>query len=289
MSRKCGRKYRPTFGRFRSRGLRDLSMEDQIRQQWEENSEVFTELIAGVGTPHHKVILNPCVEELLGEVKGKHLLDAGCGEGYLARHYAKKGAKVTAIDLSPRLIAASKKISANEGLDIEFQVGNVCNIKSIEDETFDVVLSNLVLLNTPCLDDALKEYSRVLKKGGVLVFSIVHPAFNFYGPGSWEMGEKDPKTKRRDGLFFKVDNYFDEKEYTHYWKTRSGEKFPAPISFFHRTLATYLNAIISSGLILIDFKEPRPSTDDQFFDRERRVPFFAVFKAKKTYTGANIE
>jgi len=257
-------------------------MEDHIRQQWEENADAFTDLIAGVGTPHHKAILNPCVEELLGDMKGKHLLDAGCGEGYLARYYTKKGAKVTAIDLSPRLIATSKKITADEGLDIEFRVEDVCNISSVQDETFDIVLSNLVLLNIPCLDDALREYSRVLKKGGILVFSIVHPAFNFYGPGSWEMGEKDPDTKRREGLFFKVDNYFDEKEYTYYWKTRSGEKFPAPISFFHRTLATYLNAITLSGLTLVDFKEPRPNTEDEFFNREGRVPFFAVFKARKT-------
>ena len=270
------------FGRFRSRRLCELSMEDRIRQQWEENAEAFTDLIAGVGTPHHKAILNPCVEELLGDVKGKHLLDAGCGEGYLARHYAKKGAKVIAIDISPRLIATSKKITADEGLDIEYRVDDVCNAKSLENGTFDIVLSNLVLLNIPCIDGALKEYNRILKKGGVLVFSIVHPAFNFYGPGSWEMGEKDPNTKRRDGLFFKVDNYFDEKEYTHYWRERSGDKFPAPISFFHRTLATYLNAITSSGLTLIEFKEPRPTTDDLFFDREGRVPFFAVFKASKS-------
>ncbi len=257
-------------------------MEERIQQQWEENAEAFTDLIARVGTPHHKAILNPCVEKLLGDVKGKHFLDAGCGEGYLARHYAKKGAKVIAIDISPRLIATSKNITSNEELDIEFRVEDVCDIKSIQNETFDIVLSNLVLLNIPCLDDAMREYYRVLKKGGILVFSIVHPAFNFYGPGSWEMGDKDPETKRREGLFFKVDNYYDEKEYTHYWRTRSGDKFPAPISFFHRTLTTYLNAINSNNLTVVDFKEPRPTTDDQFFDRERRIPFFAVFKVRKS-------
>ena len=155
-------------------------MEDRIRQQWEENAEAFTDLIAGVGTPHHKEILNPCVEELLGDVKGKYLLDAGCGEGYLSRQYAKRGAKVLAIDISPRLIATSKKITGNEELDIEFRVEDVCNIKSVQSETFDIIVSNLVLLNVPCLNDALKEYFRVLKKGGILVFSVVHPAFNFY-------------------------------------------------------------------------------------------------------------
>ncbi|MCJ7817297.1 MAG: class I SAM-dependent methyltransferase [Candidatus Thorarchaeota archaeon] len=256
-------------------------MADRIQKQWEDNAEAFADLIAGAGTPHHKNILNPCVEELLGDVKGKSLLDAGCGEGYLARYYTKKGADVVAIDLSPTLIETSETMTEEEGLEVEYRVGDVCHVESIPNETFDIVLSNLVLLNIPCLDDSLKEYYRILKTGGHLVFSIVHPAFNFYGPGSWEMGEKDPDTNRREGLFFKMDNYFNEQEYERYWRTRKGEKFPAPISFFHRTLGTYLNALVTTGFTLVDFREPRPTDESQFFDRERRIPFFAVFKAEK--------
>ncbi len=78
-----------------------------MREQWESNAEAFSDLIDGEGTPHHRKILNPCVEVLLGDVVGKKLLDAGSGEGYLARYYAKKGADVIAIDLSQRLIETS--------------------------------------------------------------------------------------------------------------------------------------------------------------------------------------
>lgn len=95
------------------------------------------------------------------------------------------------------------------------------------------------------------------------------------------MGERDPDTKRREGLFFKVDRYFDEEEYQRYWKTREGEKFPEPISFFHRTLSTYLNSLSKAGFRLLEFEEPKPIDDDQFFNRESRIPFFAVFKAQK--------
>jgi 2-polyprenyl-3-methyl-5-hydroxy-6-metoxy-1,4-benzoquinol methylase len=256
-------------------------MDERFREQWESNAEVFTGLIDGEGTPHHRKILNPCVERLLGDVKGKKLLDAGCGEGYLARLYARKGADVTAIDLSQRLIETSEQLTEEEGFSIDYRVDNVCYIESVPNAEFDIILSNLVLLNVPCLDDAIKEFHRVLKVGGILVFSIVHPAFNFYGPGSWEMGEKDPETNRRDGLYFKVDRYFEEIEYERYWKTKQGEKFPEPISFFHRTLSTYLNSLSSAGFHLLEFAEPQPTEDDQFFERERRIPFFAVFKAMK--------
>jgi ubiquinone/menaquinone biosynthesis C-methylase UbiE len=256
-------------------------MDDRIRNQWENNAEAFSGLIDGEGTPHHRKILNPCVERLLGDVKGKKLLDAGCGEGYLARYYAKKGAVVTAIDISQRLIETSVQLTENSGVTIDYRVDNVCYIESVPNAEFDLILSNLVLLNVPCIDDAIKEFHRVLKMGGILVFSIVHPAFNFYGPGSWEMGEKDPETNRREGLFFKVDRYFDEEEYERYWKTKQGERFPEPISFFHRTLSTYINSLSSAGFRLMEFAEPQPLGKDQFFDRERRIPFFAVFKAMK--------
>ena len=75
--------------------------------------------------------------------------------------------------------------------------------------------------------------------------------------------------------------YFEEEEYERSWKTRQGEKFPEPISFFHRTLSTYLNSLSSAGFRLIEFAEPLPIDNDQFFNRERRIPFFAVFKAQK--------
>jgi ubiquinone/menaquinone biosynthesis C-methylase UbiE len=256
-------------------------MEDKIREQWDANAEVFADLIAGSGTPHHMHILNPCVEGLLGDVSNKKLLDAGCGEGYLARQYAKRGAIVTAVDVSENLITAARKLTADDGTKLEYRVADICHLDSIPDDEFDLVLSNLVLLNIPCLDEALQEFYRVLRKGGHLVFSIVHPAFNFYGPGSWEMGEKDSVTGRRKGKYFKIDQYFDEREYEQYWRTRNGERFPAPISFFHRTLTTYLSSLSRAGFHLVDFREPQPVVDDAFFDREMRVPFFAVFKAAK--------
>ncbi|MFX0056184.1 MAG: class I SAM-dependent methyltransferase [Candidatus Hermodarchaeota archaeon] len=256
-------------------------MVDPIQSQWEANSRAFADLIDQKGTPHHQHILNPCVEYLMGDVKGKILLDAGCGEGYLSRHYAQKGAIVTGVDISNGLIEICRSLPVNN---VNYHVGDICDLDFIKNRKFDIVLCNLVLLNTPCLNEALNEFYRVLKPGGTLVFSVVHPSFNFYGPGKWEMGDRDIDTKRRKGLFFRVDRYFDEREYEHIWKTRTGEYFPQPISFFHRTLTTYIRAVIDSGFIISRIEEPRPVVDDDFFERERRIPFFLVVKARKPST-----
>jgi len=255
-------------------------MVDSVRNQWEANAQLYAELIANQGTPHHRQILNPCVEALLGEVKGKRILDAGCGEGYLTRYYASKGAHVTGVDLSSNLIEIARDKSP-EDLDLDYKVDDICHMDFIATATFDIVLCNLVILNVPCFKESLSEFNRVLMHGGILVFSIVHPAFNFYGPGAWEMGEKDPITNRRRGLFFKVDHYTDEKTYERYWRTPDGERFPEPITFYHRTISTYVQGLIESGFRLDAIEEPVPNHEDTFFERERRIPFFLVFKATK--------
>jgi SAM-dependent methyltransferase len=256
-------------------------MNGRLHEQWEENAHAFSELIRNRGTPHHRFILNPCVEGLLGDVRGRRLLDAGCGEGYLSRFYAAKGAIVMGLDISPKLITAARGLTEDD-LDVIYQTGDICRLSEFEAESFDLVLCNLVLLNVSCLEDAMSEFHRVLVPGGDLVFSIVHPAFDFYGPGSWELKSKNPETGRRVGLFFKMDKYFDEIEYERFWKTREGERFPRPFSFFHRTLSTYLNTLLEVGFLLSSFREPRPRERGDFFEREDRIPFFAVFKARKS-------
>ncbi len=253
-------------------------MSNPIKEQWEANAQAFSDLIGGQGTPHHQHILIPCLDSMMGNVKGKKILDAGCGEGYLSRRYAKKGATVTGVDISNKLIELCKKDAIEN---TTFFVGDICNLASFSDNSFDTVISNLVLLNVPCFTEALQEFYRVLNPRGFLIFSIVHPAFNFYGPGTWEMGQKNPETKRREGLFFKVDNYFAEREYQRFWTTRQGEKFPVPISFFHRTISTYVEAVVRAGFRIAQMEEPQPATDDIFFDRERRIPFFLIVKADK--------
>ncbi len=254
-------------------------MTDRFRSQWQDNAEVYAKLINETGTPHHRAILNPCIETLMGDVQGRRILDAGCGEGYLSRLYAKKGAIVMGVDFSENIIKISK--SHSDDVSVEFKVGDLCDLQDFSDAEFDVILCNLVLLNLECLEASLREFHRVLQPKGFLIFSVVHPAFNVYGPGYWELGEKKSKSRRRIGRHFVMTDYFSEKEFQVQWKTRNGKKFPQPFSFFHRTVSTYVNSLLQTGFRLLAIEEPRPVSDDAFFDRERRVPFFLVLKAGK--------
>src|SRR5438034_418000 len=55
--------------------------------------------------------------ELLGDLAGREVLDAACGEGYFSRVLAARGARVTGLDLSPRLIAMARAKDPDGAID----------------------------------------------------------------------------------------------------------------------------------------------------------------------------
>ena len=108
---------------------------------------------------------------LLGEVRGKTILDYGCGAGENTVLAASRGAKVIGVDISPELIGlAEKRLEAhNLAENAEFRVGSAHELP-LEDESVDVVLG-IAILHHLDLKLASKEVFRVLKKGGRAIFS----------------------------------------------------------------------------------------------------------------------
>ncbi|MCG8411302.1 MAG: alpha/beta fold hydrolase [Bacteroidales bacterium] len=114
------------------------------------------------------------------------LLDIGCGTGkmtYELAQYIPKG-KITGIDISEKQIeSANSRIKKNKARNINFKTGNVLNLE-YSDETFDVVWCHTLLMHLKEPVEALKEISRILKKGGFVAVSdgdwdsdIIFPRF----------------------------------------------------------------------------------------------------------------
>lgn len=97
--------------------------------------------------------------------RGKTVLEVGCGIGLDALEFARNGARVTAIDLSPKNIELAKKYFSYHNLDASIEVGNAEQMR-FDDDTFDLVVAIGVLYYTPNTQKAVDEILRVLKSGG---------------------------------------------------------------------------------------------------------------------------
>jgi len=106
---------------------------------------------------------------LLGDVKGKTVLEYGCGAGVYTVALAARGAKVIAFDISPELLALTKKrVKANEADGVQLLLGTAHSLP-FPDESIDVIFG-MAILHHLDLDVASGELWRVLSKGGRAIF-----------------------------------------------------------------------------------------------------------------------
>ncbi len=94
------------------------------------------------------------------------VLDVGCGQGIDLVEYARVGARVTGVDLTPRHVELAGRHVASLGLTATVMQGDAEHLR-FDDASFDVVSSNGVLHHTPDMAGALHEICRVLRPGGL--------------------------------------------------------------------------------------------------------------------------
>ncbi|OIO28501.1 hypothetical protein COX86_00445 [Candidatus Micrarchaeota archaeon CG_4_10_14_0_2_um_filter_60_11] len=113
---------------------------------------------------------NEFIGEMFGGVRGKSVLDVATGTGRISVYLAKKGAKVTALDLTPEMMAKAKGKARRERVKIRFVEGNALRLP-FRDDSFDRVISIrfLHLLSRKDERRVIEEMTRVLKPGGLLI------------------------------------------------------------------------------------------------------------------------
>lgn len=251
-------------------------MEDSSTRSWNRIAEEW------VGhadiNDYRNIFLMPHTLALLGDVAGKKVLDVGCGEGGYSRMLASKGADVTGIDGSEKLIEIARDRAANENLSILHRVMNANALSQIEDESFDVVLAAMSLMDVEDYAGAIAEIRRVLKTGGEFLMSITHPCFSGRGSRWW---------KNVDGVIehYAVDNYAIRQT----WEEFITDKFARPVMFRHMPLEDFLSPLLELGFRLVLFQEPRASADQiqksPRLARLNRVPLFMFMKWAKANCG----
>ena len=102
------------------------------------------------------------------ERKGKSVLEIGCGIGIDAAEFARYGAHVTTLDLSPKNIELAKKYFSYNDLSGNLLVGNA-EVMDFDNDTFDLVVAIGVFIYTPDTQKAIDEVLRVVKPGGEVI------------------------------------------------------------------------------------------------------------------------
>ncbi len=204
----------------------------------------------------------PRLLDLLGDISGLSVLDAGCGEGYLARILAGRGATVTGIDISPRLIELARARDA-EGA-IEYRVADLSAPLPEYDRRFDLIASHLVLNDVPDHRGFIATLGAVLKPGGRLVVAMNNPY-------SYVVRKH-------------VTDYFAPGAYPYRGMVAQGVK----VHFYQRTLEEYLDAFLAAGFRLrklVDLPTPEPVLNNPNLDRLEprgyQFPYFMILSFTK--------
>ena len=154
---------------------------DSIRRQRDEglirkNVDVAADILAG------KTARYPEQLALLGDVRGKRLLDLGCGDGKELLEFARDGAEVVGVDNSPRQLAAAQRAADTLGLSCRLVLADLLRLPDdLLRGEFDVVFSSHVTAWIGDLDAWFASAYRALKPGGVFLLTGGHPLSNFFG------------------------------------------------------------------------------------------------------------
>ena len=240
-----------------------MDLQDRLRTQWAESVDDWINQNQAVRTG----FLDSWMLEALGHVSGKRALDIGCGEGRFCRLLASLGADVTGIDLTEALIQRARSLAIGRE---QYLVGNAEYLSQIDDGSFDLAVSYIVLVDLLDYRSSIQAAFRVLHPGGRFIVCNVHPMRSSIPLGWIKQGD--------ERLFYPVDNYAIEGPREFNWWGKSFVNI-------HRTVSSYISAFLEAGFVLEGLQEPTPSeaqlAENPTFDDEFRIPNFIIYQLNK--------
>lgn len=200
----------------------------------------------------------PALLELLPDVAGKHVLDIGCGSGWYAEYLLSQGAQVTAFDYDAEFVARTQARVHERATVLRANLAEPLHFA--EDAAFDLAIAPLVLHYLHDWEPPLRELYRVLRPGGVLVFSTHHPFMD------WQEFERE--------------NYFAVDLLEDYWEGIGA------VQFYRRPLTAMSAALDAAGFRIERLVEPQPTAAfraarPDWYERLSTRPWFLLVRAVK--------
>lgn len=213
--------------------------------------------------PFNAYYERPATLSLLPDVKGKRVLDAGCAGGWYTKWFVDHGASVMALDFSPNMVEMTKRRVGDQAEVRQTDLNKPLDF--IADESFDIVVSSLVLHYLEDWTGVLSEFYRILRPSGILVISVHHPLMDF--------------------TYFKRDNYFLTELLEDTWECAHAGS--VKVQFYRRPLSKIVTSILDAGFTLEKLLEPMPTErfkelQPKVYERLTKRPQFLFLRGRKS-------
>jgi len=224
----------------------------EVRSAWNANAAFWDERMADGNAFFHSLIW-PATARLLGEVRGRRVLDIACGNGVAARRLAEMGACVLAFDFAEELVRLAQERSADGRQEIDYRVLDATDeaaLLTLGEKTFDAAVCCMALFDMAEIRPLLLALHRLLVPTGSLVFSVLHPCFNNAGISQMaEMVEREGELTTQYSV--KIWRYLSSETFRGI--AMVGEPTLQPI--FHRPLGELFGAFFEAGFVLDGLEE----------------------------------
>ncbi len=224
---------------------------DEIAQKYAEKLENDDK------APYNAYYDRPGMLSQLPPLAGLYVMDAGCGTGKLAEIMVNQGAAVTAFDYNAEFVDITRHRLGKRATVLQADLAEP--LPFAPDDTFDLVTASLVMHYLKDWTPALREIHRLLKPGGLLIFSTHHPTM------MWKL--------------FELQDYYAETLIEDEWAIGT-------VKYYHHPL-TYISAALrDTGFVIEHLHEPQPTEDmkrvsPESYEKLMKNPWFLVIRARK--------
>lgn len=230
-------------------------MTEHTGASYQGKAEAYATMVES--KPIYAYYERPAVLALLPDLTNTTVLDAGCGNGWYTEFLLRQGAAVTAIDLDLDFVRLTRTRGGGQARVLQADLTQPLDFARTSE--FDIVVCSLVMHYLKAWSVTLREFHRILKPHGVLIFSTHHP-FN-----DWKLYDLDDYF-----AFERLDDEFD----------------CGKVSFYRRPLTMISQDLAEAGFYIERLLEPQPTkalqqVNQELYDRLNQNPWFLVVQARK--------
>ncbi len=225
--------------------------------QNKEFASFYNEMSGRYGQAYKRYVVTPTLFRFIKSLKGKAVLELGCGNGFCAQKFLRKGAKeVILLDISKHNLEYARQL-VGENPRVRYVCQDATKKWTVRSGTVKLVYSDMMLNEVSNIRTPIREAYRVLAPGGLFLVAVTHPA--------WDLFEYVKATYGNGSQIIETPMPYFEKGYSTYLMGTASQR-PKPgceykktykVEHYQRTIQDYHHEFRSAGFVVDRILEPK--------------------------------